>query len=52
MAPAESKRRVLLVTNDLGPHAGGIETFLIGLITQLNGAEIVIFTSTEPGSEK
>jgi phosphatidylinositol alpha-1,6-mannosyltransferase len=51
MAPVESKRRILLVTNDLGPHSGGIETFLLGLINELPGNEIVILTSNEAGSE-
>ncbi|MEN9735354.1 MAG: hypothetical protein RL129_64 [Actinomycetota bacterium] len=50
MAPAESKRPIILVTNDLGPHAGGIETFLIGLIDELDGSQIVIYTSSESGS--
>jgi phosphatidylinositol alpha-1,6-mannosyltransferase len=52
MAPAESKRSILLITNDLGPHAGGIETFLLGLIDQLDGKDIVIYTSREEGFEE
>ena len=52
MAPAESKRPIILVTNDLGPHAGGIETFLLGLIDELDGSQIVIYTSSESGSEE
>ena len=51
MAPAESKRSILLVTNDLGPHAGGIETFILGLINFLDGNKLVIYTSKEVGSE-
>ena len=50
MAPAESKRSILLVTNDLGPHAGGIETFILGLINFLDGNKLVIYTSKEEGS--
>jgi phosphatidyl-myo-inositol dimannoside synthase len=50
MAPAESKRAVLLVTNDLGPHAGGIESFILGLINELDGSDLVIYTSSEAGS--
>ena len=42
-------REVLLVTNDLGPRAGGIETFLLGLIQELDGTQIVIYTSSQPG---
>ena len=44
-------RRILLVTNDLGPHAGGIETFILGLLEQLDGFQIVIYTSSQTGSE-
>jgi phosphatidylinositol alpha-1,6-mannosyltransferase len=40
----------LLITNDLGPHIGGIEIFLIGLLTELNkellpGARVLIYTN-------
>ena len=44
-------RRVLLVTNDLGPRAGGIESFILGLLGELEGNEIAIFTSSQDGSE-
>lgn len=48
--PVESsKRRILLVTNDLGPRAGGIETFILGLLAQLNGEDIAIYTSSQDG---
>jgi phosphatidyl-myo-inositol dimannoside synthase len=45
-------RPVLLVTNDLGPRAGGIESFILGLLSELDGRKIVIFTSSQDGSEK
>ena len=45
-----SDRRVLLVTNDLGPRAGGIETFILGLLDQLDGSQIVIYTAAQPDS--
>jgi len=45
-----SKRRVLLVTNDLGPRAGGIETFILGLIDHLDGSQLLIYTSAQDGS--
>ncbi len=45
-----SSRRVLLVTNDLGPRAGGIETFILGLLDQLDGREIVIYTAAQKDS--
>ena len=51
MAPVESKRPILLITNDLGPHLGGIETFLLGLLGELKGEEIIIYTSNQSGSE-
>jgi phosphatidylinositol alpha-1,6-mannosyltransferase len=44
-----SSRRVLLVTNDLGPRAGGIETFILGLLDQLPGDQIVIYTASQEG---
>jgi len=40
----------LLVTNDLGPRAGGIETFILGLLDQLDGREIVIYTAAQKDS--
>jgi phosphatidylinositol alpha-1,6-mannosyltransferase len=47
-----SHRRILLVTNDLGPRAGGIETFILGLLDQLDGSQIVIYTARQGGSEE
>jgi len=48
--PAESNsRKILLVTNDLGPRSGGIETFIHGLLEKLDGSQIVIFTSSQVG---
>ena len=46
-----SPRKILLVTNDLGPRAGGIETFILGLLDQLDGSQIVIYTSSQTNSE-
>lgn len=48
------KRKYLLITNDLGPHAGGIENFILGLLRTLptsgvTGDQIVIYTSREEG---
>ena len=45
-------RKILLVTNDLGPRAGGIETFILGLLGQLDGAQIVIYTAAQTGSQE
>ena len=44
-----NSRPVLLVTNDLGPRAGGIESFILGLLGELDGSQIVIFTSSQEG---
>jgi len=40
------------VTNDLGPRAGGIESFILGLLGELDGSQIVIYTSTQEGCEE
>lgn len=49
MHVASNPRKILLVTNDLGPHAGGIESFILGLLGQMDGKDIVIYTSSEDG---
>lgn len=38
---------MLFVTNDFGPRAGGIETFVIGLIERLPFGTAVIYTSSQ-----
>jgi phosphatidylinositol alpha-1,6-mannosyltransferase len=43
-------RKILLVTNDFGPRAGGIETFILGLLEQLDGSQVVVYTSSQAGS--
>jgi phosphatidylinositol alpha-1,6-mannosyltransferase len=43
-------RTILLVTNDLGPRAGGIETFILGLLSQLDGSDVVVYTSAQEES--
>ena len=40
----------MLVTNDLGPRAGGIETFILGLVEGLPKNSLVIYTSMQKGS--
>lgn len=44
--PAVSKK-ILFVTNDFGPRAGGIETFIIGLIERLPHASTTVYTSAQ-----
>jgi len=41
----------LFVTNDFGPRAGGIETFIIGLIERLPHASVVVYTSSQSDTE-
>ena len=42
---------ILLVTNDFGPRAGGIETFVIGLLERVPRGEVLVYTSTQENSE-
>lgn len=49
MPPESNYRKILLVTNDLGPRSGGIETFIHGLLEKLDGSQIAIFTSSQEG---
>jgi phosphatidylinositol alpha-1,6-mannosyltransferase len=44
-------RKTLLVTNDLGPRAGGIESFVLGLIDRTEKNSLVIFTSSQANSK-
>ena len=37
--------KILCITNDFGPRAGGIETFVIGLLERLPKGEVVVYTS-------
>ena len=39
--------KILCITNDFGPRAGGIETFIIGLIERAPFGSIVIYTSQQ-----
>ena len=52
MEPAVyNQKKVLLVTNDLGPRAGGIETFVLGLVEGLPKNSLVVYTSSQKGDE-
>lgn len=42
---------ILLVTNDFGPRAGGIETFVIGLLERIPRGEVIVYTSAQEGSK-
>ena len=39
--------KILFVTNDFGPRAGGIETFIIGLIERLPKNTVTVYTSAQ-----
>jgi len=43
---------VLFVTNDFGPRAGGIETFIIGLIERRPFGQTIVYTSAQTNSEQ
>ena len=42
---------MLFVTNDFGPRAGGIETFIIGLIQRRPFGSTIVYTSFQDNSE-
>ena len=42
--------KILCVTNDFGPRAGGIETFVIGLIERLPFGSVIVYTSAQENS--
>jgi phosphatidylinositol alpha-1,6-mannosyltransferase len=44
--------KVLFVTNDFGPRAGGIETFIIGLIERRAFASTIVYTSAQANSHE
>jgi phosphatidylinositol alpha-1,6-mannosyltransferase len=46
-----SNSKILCITNDFGPRAGGIETFVIGLIERLPHGSVIVYTSRQEGSE-
>ena len=39
--------KILCITNDFGPRAGGIETFVIGLIERAPKGSIIVYTSAQ-----
>ena len=47
-----SEGKVLFVTNDFGPRAGGIETFIIGLIERRAFASTIVYTSKQANSQE
>jgi phosphatidyl-myo-inositol dimannoside synthase len=43
--------KILCITNDFGPRAGGIETFVIGLIERLPHSRVIVYTSAQDNCE-
>ncbi len=39
--------KIICITNDFGPRAGGIETFVIGLIERLPWGSVTVYTSQQ-----
>ena len=44
--------KILCITNDFGPRAGGIETFVIGLIERAPKGSIVVYTSSQGDTDE
>lgn len=44
--------KILCITNDFGPRAGGIETFVIGLIERLPRGSAIVYTSAQDNSHE
>ncbi len=49
---SNSLRKTFLITNDLGPRAGGIESFVLGLLERVDKDSVVILTSSQPKSKE
>jgi len=42
--------KILCITKDFGPRAGGIETFFIGLVERLPQGSVIVYTSSQAES--
>ena len=45
------RSKTLCITNDFGPRAGGIETFVVGLIQRMPKNSVIVYTASQVGSE-
>jgi phosphatidylinositol alpha-1,6-mannosyltransferase len=45
-------QKLFLITNDFGPRAGGIETFVLGLLERIKDKEIWVYTSKQANSDE
>ena len=52
MSLPKSPEKILCITNDFGPRAGGIETFLIGLIERAPKGCVIVYTSNQQDTER
>jgi phosphatidylinositol alpha-1,6-mannosyltransferase len=46
-----SSPKILLITNDFGPRAGGIETFVMGLLARMDPGSTLVYTSDQNGAD-
>jgi phosphatidylinositol alpha-1,6-mannosyltransferase len=44
------RSKPLCITNDFGPRAGGIETFVVGLIQRMPKNSVIVYTASQAGS--
>jgi len=44
--------KIICITNDFGPRAGGIETFVIGLIERLPKGKVIVYTSSQEATSE
>jgi len=42
--------KTLCITNDFGPRAGGIETFVVGLIQRMPKNSVIVYTASQVGA--
>ena len=42
--------KTLCITNDFGPRAGGIETFVVGLIQRMPQNSVIVYTASQAGA--
>jgi phosphatidylinositol alpha-1,6-mannosyltransferase len=46
-----TEKKILCITNDFGPRAGGIESFVIGLIERFPKNSVIVYTSSQSGDK-
>jgi phosphatidylinositol alpha-1,6-mannosyltransferase len=46
-----TSKKILCITNDFGPRAGGIESFVIGLVERFPKNSVTVYTSTQAGDK-